>query len=215
MFFFWWACTSLLGWVSHFSEQGVVIGRAAQLCKVCPPIMLAAMPDIAVFASKLEAPILLNVFEIAFNSADFPVPPCPQMISSLWGGFLCERWSCKWFIMIVYAIIWCSLRTRFVSLIGGVCHVIAITISSLLRSIITGKSPRENMSCASDDDVISAVSSGLLCRTDSHVWNCRRSLSFASGVAWGYAALYSSSCKTPVSILMVIATSANKCSWGE
>ena len=55
------------------------------------------------------------------------------------------------------------------SLIGGVCHVIAITISSLLRSIITGKSPRENMSCASDDDVISAVLSGLLCRTDYHV----------------------------------------------
>ena len=101
------------------------------------------------------------------------------------------------------------------SLIGGVCHVMVITVGSLSRSIITGKSSRESMLCASDDDAILAVSSGSLHRTDSHVQNHRRSLLFARGVVWGYATLYSLSHETPVSMPMVIAISANNCSQGE
>ncbi|KAF8884629.1 hypothetical protein BD779DRAFT_1536170 [Infundibulicybe gibba] len=49
----------------------------AKLCKVCPPIMLAATPDVAVFASSWTAPCFQNISVIALISSDFPVPPWP------------------------------------------------------------------------------------------------------------------------------------------
>ncbi len=49
-------------------------GSDAQECRVCPPIRLAATPEVAVFASFDSAFQYLNVSEIAFINNVLPVP---------------------------------------------------------------------------------------------------------------------------------------------
>ena len=67
----------LLGCVSQLSIEGGCTGNVAQLCSVWPLTMLAATPDIAIFASSTEVFWFLNDFKITFSSADFPIPPWP------------------------------------------------------------------------------------------------------------------------------------------
>ena len=112
MFDFLHSLTSLLGCVSHLSECNVITGRAAQLCKVWPPMMQLATPDMVVLASKLPTSLSSNNLVMAWTTVDFPVPSSPWTIIKHWGGSLPFKCSKRWFLTMSRTTTCCKFKCR-------------------------------------------------------------------------------------------------------
>ena len=101
---------SLPGWLIHLSLWGILTGNAAQLWSVDPPMILAATPVVAVFASNSDVPLSANSWEISFKSTDFPVPPGPCTITRCCEGFQLDRCWYKCQATISHVTHWCAFN---------------------------------------------------------------------------------------------------------
>ena len=88
------AAIALEGCVSHLLEWGVLTGKAAQVCRVCPFTIPAATPYNVILANNVAVLLEAKVCAIAFSMADFSVPPWPWTIIRHCEGFRSAK--CTW-----------------------------------------------------------------------------------------------------------------------